>query len=174
MLALRLVSCIFPQASRTFVAWPECSESIISFILNTFSCSSRQPTSSNRFVGSSLLDQTMTTFYSDLCCSWICLLECVSWCHLWNLSWLHSLFPSYCLWSFSLLFFSKVRQVFKKYRNFWWHTVTAKPCRLVGEGAVARWFPNQLESFRLKLEENKTELPFFLLFLRLFPMSPNW
>merc|ERR1712013_637947 len=46
--------------------------------------------------------------------------------------------------------------------------------RLVGEGALARWFPNQLESFRLKLEENKTELPFFLLFLRLFPMSPNW
>lgn len=46
--------------------------------------------------------------------------------------------------------------------------------RLVGEGAVARWFPNQLESFRVKLEENKTELPFFLLFLRLFPMSPNW
>ena len=47
-------------------------------------------------------------------------------------------------------------------------------CRLVGEGAVATWFPNQLESFRMKLEENKSELPFFLLFLRLFPMSPNW
>ena len=115
MLALRLVSCISPQASRTFVPWPECLESIISFILNTFSCSSRQPTSSNRFVGSSLSDQTMTAFYSDLCCAWLCLLECVSWCHLWNPFWLHSLFPSYCLWSFSLLLFSKV---FKKYGNF--------------------------------------------------------
>ena len=47
-------------------------------------------------------------------------------------------------------------------------------CRLVGEKAVAAWFPKKLESFKLKLEENKAELPFFLLFLRLFPMSPNW
>ena len=47
-------------------------------------------------------------------------------------------------------------------------------CRLVGERAVAAWFPEKLESFKLKLEENKAELPFFLLFLRLFPMSPNW
>jgi len=46
--------------------------------------------------------------------------------------------------------------------------------RLVGEKAVAAWFPKKLESFKLKLEENKAELPFFLLFLRLFPMSPNW
>jgi len=46
--------------------------------------------------------------------------------------------------------------------------------RLVGEKAVAAWFPEQLGSFKLKLEENKAELPFFLLFLRLFPMSPNW
>ena len=57
--------------------------------------------------------QTMTAFFSDLCCSWLCLLECVSWCHLWNPLWLHSLFPSYCLWSFPLLLFSKVREVFK-------------------------------------------------------------
>ena len=47
-------------------------------------------------------------------------------------------------------------------------------CRIVGEKAVAAWFPKKLESFKLKLEENKAELPFFLLFLRLFPMSPNW
>jgi len=46
--------------------------------------------------------------------------------------------------------------------------------RLVGERAVAAWFPEKLESFKLRLEENKAELPFFLLFLRLFPMSPNW
>ena len=47
-------------------------------------------------------------------------------------------------------------------------------CRLVGERAVAAWFPEKLESFKLRLEENKASLPFFLLFLRLFPMSPNW
>ena len=47
-------------------------------------------------------------------------------------------------------------------------------CRLVGERAVAAWFPEKLESFKRRLEENKAELPFFLLFLRLFPMSPNW
>ena len=39
---------------------------------------------------------------------------------------------------------------------------------------MAAWFPEKLESFKLRLEENKAELPFFLLFLRLFPMSPNW
>ena len=39
---------------------------------------------------------------------------------------------------------------------------------------MAAWFPKKLESFKLRLEENKAELPFFLLFLRLFPMSPNW
>ena len=58
--------------------------------------------------------------------------------------------------------------------NIWVFLSGLYLCRLVGEGAVATWFPNQLESFRMKLEENKSELPFFLLFLRLFPMSPNW
>lgn len=46
--------------------------------------------------------------------------------------------------------------------------------RCVGEGPVKVWFPDRLKQFRTKLEENKAELPFFLLFLRLFPMSPNW
>lgn len=46
--------------------------------------------------------------------------------------------------------------------------------RMVGEGPLAKWFPDTLSKFRSRLEENRAELPFFLLFLRLFPMSPNW
>jgi len=46
--------------------------------------------------------------------------------------------------------------------------------RLVGEGPATAWFPDRLSRFRGRLEENRAELPFFLLFLRLFPMSPNW
>ena len=36
------------------------------------------------------------------------------------------------------------------------------------------YVPERVERFRLRLEENRQELPFFLLFLQLFPMSPNW
>jgi len=46
--------------------------------------------------------------------------------------------------------------------------------RTVGKDAALQYFPDRVETFGLKLEENKQELPFFLLFLRLFPMSPNW
>jgi len=46
--------------------------------------------------------------------------------------------------------------------------------RAVGKKAVMNYFPERVERFRERLEENKQELPFFLLFLRLFPMSPNW
>lgn len=46
--------------------------------------------------------------------------------------------------------------------------------RAVGKEVAMRYFPARVEQFREKLEENKQELPFFLLFLRLFPMSPNW
>jgi len=46
--------------------------------------------------------------------------------------------------------------------------------RAVGKDAAKHFFPERVELFKLKLEENKRELPFFLLFLRLFPMSPNW
>jgi len=46
--------------------------------------------------------------------------------------------------------------------------------RAVGKEVAMRYFPVRVEQFREKLEENKQELPFFLLFLRLFPMSPNW
>jgi len=46
--------------------------------------------------------------------------------------------------------------------------------RAVGKEVAMRHFPDRVERFREKLEENRQELPFFLLFLRLFPMSPNW
>ena len=45
----------------------------------------------------------------------------------------------------------------------------------LGGSEAARFYcPARISSFEKKLEENKAELPFFLLFLRLFPMSPNW
>ena len=46
--------------------------------------------------------------------------------------------------------------------------------RAVGKDAAVKYFPERVETFGNKLEESKQELPFFLLFLRLFPMSPNW
>ena len=46
--------------------------------------------------------------------------------------------------------------------------------RAVGKDAALKYFPERVQTFGYKLEENKQELPFFLLFLRLFPMSPNW
>ena len=46
--------------------------------------------------------------------------------------------------------------------------------RAVGRKAAVTYFPARVQSFREKLEQNREELPFFLLFLRLFPMSPNW
>merc|ERR1711909_211814 len=46
--------------------------------------------------------------------------------------------------------------------------------RAVGKEVVMNYFPERVERFRERLEENEQELPFFLLFLRLFPMSPNW
>ncbi|RUS84309.1 hypothetical protein EGW08_007953 [Elysia chlorotica] len=46
--------------------------------------------------------------------------------------------------------------------------------RAFGRGYVLRWFPDRVHSFQQKIEENRDSLFFFLLFLRLFPMSPNW
>eukprot|EP00088_Acartia_fossae_P008028 TRINITY_DN1377_c0_g1_i15.p1 TRINITY_DN1377_c0_g1~~TRINITY_DN1377_c0_g1_i15.p1 ORF type:complete len:239 (-),score=6.85 TRINITY_DN1377_c0_g1_i15:277-993(-) len=45
---------------------------------------------------------------------------------------------------------------------------------MVGAQTAQHYFPDKINSYKLKLEENKDELLFFLLFLRLFPMSPNW
>ena len=46
--------------------------------------------------------------------------------------------------------------------------------RAVGKDVAMKYFPERVQIFGTKLEENKQELPYFLLFLRLFPMSPNW
>jgi len=46
--------------------------------------------------------------------------------------------------------------------------------RAVGKEVALKYFPERVQIFSQKLEDNKTELPYFLLFLRLFPMSPNW
>lgn len=46
--------------------------------------------------------------------------------------------------------------------------------RFVGKDLAIKFFPDKIKSFRQKLSENKSQLPFYLLFLRLFPMSPNW
>ncbi|KAK3786591.1 hypothetical protein RRG08_021035 [Elysia crispata] len=43
-----------------------------------------------------------------------------------------------------------------------------------GRGYVVQWFPDKVQFFQQKIEENRDSLFFFLLFLRLFPMSPNW
>jgi len=37
-----------------------------------------------------------------------------------------------------------------------------------------RFFPSKILSFKTKLNENYARLPYFLLFLRLFPATPNW
>lgn len=46
--------------------------------------------------------------------------------------------------------------------------------RICGRNAAQKYFPQRIQSFRESLEENRARLPYFLLFLRLFPMSPNW
>ncbi|GFO32463.1 transmembrane protein 41a [Plakobranchus ocellatus] len=46
--------------------------------------------------------------------------------------------------------------------------------RTFGRAYVVRWFPDKVSLFQEKIEENRDSLFFFLLFLRLFPMSPNW
>ena len=46
--------------------------------------------------------------------------------------------------------------------------------RAVGKDVMLQYFPERVRIFGEKLEENRAELPFYLLFLRLFPMSPNW
>ncbi|NWH74496.1 TM41A protein, partial [Piaya cayana] len=43
-----------------------------------------------------------------------------------------------------------------------------------GKRLLLRWFPERVERLQRKVEENRSCLFFFLLFLRLFPMTPNW
>ena len=46
--------------------------------------------------------------------------------------------------------------------------------RLAGQDVAVKYFPSKIETFKKKLEDNYERLPWFLLFLRLFPASPNW
>ncbi|CAG5135023.1 unnamed protein product, partial [Candidula unifasciata] len=46
--------------------------------------------------------------------------------------------------------------------------------RTFGRSYVVKYFPDKIKLFQDKIANNKDSLFFFLLFLRLFPMSPNW
>ncbi|XP_046351908.2 transmembrane protein 41A-like isoform X1 [Haliotis rufescens] len=43
-----------------------------------------------------------------------------------------------------------------------------------GKKYIIQYFPQKVKYFQTLIEENLDSLFFFLLFLRLFPMSPNW
>uniref|UniRef100_A0A673TTC9 VTT domain-containing protein n=1 Tax=Suricata suricatta TaxID=37032 RepID=A0A673TTC9_SURSU len=45
---------------------------------------------------------------------------------------------------------------------------------IFGKQLVASYFPDKVSLLQRKVEENRNSLFFFLLFLRLFPMTPNW
>ncbi|XP_043104649.1 transmembrane protein 41A-A isoform X2 [Puntigrus tetrazona] len=57
-------------------------------------------------------------------------------------------------------------------------TVGATLCfllsRAFGKQHIVRLFPDKVAMLQKKVEENRSSLFFFLLFLRFFPMSPNW
>ncbi|XP_027035118.1 transmembrane protein 41A-B [Tachysurus fulvidraco] len=46
--------------------------------------------------------------------------------------------------------------------------------RTFGKRHVIRFFPEKVAMLQKKVEENRSSLFFFLLFLRFFPMTPNW
>ncbi|KAK1344066.1 hypothetical protein QTO34_014625 [Cnephaeus nilssonii] len=45
---------------------------------------------------------------------------------------------------------------------------------MFGKQLVVSYFPDKVALLQKKVEENRNSLFFFLLFLRLFPMTPNW
>ncbi|KAF6122199.1 transmembrane protein 41A [Phyllostomus discolor] len=45
---------------------------------------------------------------------------------------------------------------------------------MFGKQLVVSYFPDKVAPLQRKVEENRNSLFFFLLFLRLFPMTPNW
>ncbi|XP_008572139.1 PREDICTED: transmembrane protein 41A [Galeopterus variegatus] len=45
---------------------------------------------------------------------------------------------------------------------------------IFGKQLVVSYFPDKVALMQRKVEENRNSLFFFLLFLRLFPMTPNW
>lgn len=46
--------------------------------------------------------------------------------------------------------------------------------KVFGRVLLLQFFPDRVQTLQLKVKENLDSLFFFLLFLRLFPMSPNW
>ncbi|MGH0117522.1 UNVERIFIED_CONTAM: hypothetical protein FKN15_038042 [Acipenser sinensis] len=46
--------------------------------------------------------------------------------------------------------------------------------RTFGKQHIVRMFPDKVSQLQRKTEENRSSLFFFLLFLRFFPMTPNW
>ncbi|XP_035265263.1 transmembrane protein 41A-B-like [Anguilla anguilla] len=46
--------------------------------------------------------------------------------------------------------------------------------RTFGKHYIVRLFPDKVAVLQRKVEENRSSLFFFLLFLRFFPMTPNW
>lgn len=46
--------------------------------------------------------------------------------------------------------------------------------RFAGKEFATKYFPTRMAGFKKQLDENSHRLPYFLLFLRLFPCSPNW
>ncbi|MBN3318930.1 T41AB protein, partial [Atractosteus spatula] len=46
--------------------------------------------------------------------------------------------------------------------------------RTFGKQHIVRLFPDKVALLQRKVEENRSSLFFFLLFLRFFPMTPNW
>ncbi|XP_051856010.1 transmembrane protein 41A [Antechinus flavipes] len=46
--------------------------------------------------------------------------------------------------------------------------------RAFGKQLVVSYFPEKVAMLQKKVEDNRNSLFFFLLFLRLFPMTPNW
>ncbi|XP_059476258.1 transmembrane protein 41A-A-like [Neocloeon triangulifer] len=43
-----------------------------------------------------------------------------------------------------------------------------------GKDFIQKKFPNKITWLQQQVDQNKERLPYYLLFLRLFPMSPNW
>ncbi|RZF41576.1 hypothetical protein LSTR_LSTR000290 [Laodelphax striatellus] len=46
--------------------------------------------------------------------------------------------------------------------------------RAFGKSTLQYYFPSKIQFLRSKVDENPNNLIYFLLFLRLFPMTPNW
>ena len=46
--------------------------------------------------------------------------------------------------------------------------------RFAGREMALKYLPGRMSDFKKQLEDNSHRLPYFLLFLRLFPCSPNW